>query len=177
MFGFHCSSFEQKQVFIPGQKPRRLRRKMSTETYRHALTTAFKSWHNLAVGAILLALNVFLTNNATGFINSNQTALQGWATLIIAGYAFIAAIYLGASPLSENSTLTESFPGIFDHFRAFIVGGIFYAGGFFLLNVQAPALATIEQMLPQAIALIVGGALLLVAVLIAVAAAFVRPRK
>ena|SRR3972149_4851760 len=151
--------------------------KMSTETYRHALTTAFKSWHNLAVGAILLALNVFLTTNARGLINVNQTALQGWATLIIAGYAFIAAIFLGASPLSENSTLTESFPGIFDHFKAFIVGGIFYAGGYFLLNVQAPALATPEQMLPQAIALILGGALTLVSVLIAVAAAFVRPRK
>lgn len=141
------------------------------------MTTAFRSWHNLAVGAILLALNVFLTTNAANFINNSQTALQGWATLIIAGYAFIAAIYLGASPLSENSTLTESFPGIFDHFKAFIVGGIFYAGGFFLLNLQAPALGTPEQMLPQALALIVGGALLLVAVLIAVAAAFVRPKK
>ena len=97
--------------------------------------------------------------------------------LIVAGYAFIAAIYLGASPLSENSTLTEAFPGIFDHFKTFIVGGLFYAIGNFLLNSPATALATNEQLVPGALELIIGGALLLLAVLIGVSAAFVRPRK
>ncbi len=152
-------------------------KKMSTETYRHALSTAFKSWHTLAVGAILLALNVFLTALAKPIINTSATALQGWATLIIAGYAFIAAIYLGASPLSENSTLTEAFPGVFDHFKAFIVGGLFYAVGYFLLTNPVTSLQTNDQMVPGVAALIVGGAFQLLAVLIGVAAAFVRPRK
>src|SRR3990172_6454086 len=164
MCRFHCSSFEQKHVFIPGQKPRRLRRKMSTETYRHALTTAFKSWHNLAVGAVLLALNVYLTLQGNRFITTGET-LQGWA------------IYLGTSPLSENNTLTEIFPGVFDHFRTFIVGGIFYALGTALLNNPATRLQTNDQMVPGALALIIGGALVLLAVLIGVAAAFVRPKK
>ena len=89
------------------------------------MTTAFKNWHNLAVGAVLLGLNVFLVSSANSFLTTSQT-LQGWATMVIAGYAFIAAIYLGVSPLGENSTLTEAFPGVFDHFKAFIVGGLFY---------------------------------------------------
>jgi len=150
--------------------------KMSTETYRHALTTAFKSWHSLAVGAVLLALNVYLTVQGNLFITSGQT-LQGWAINVIAGYAFIAAIYLGASPLSENHTLTETFPGVFDHFRTFIVGGIFYALGTALVNNPVTKLQTNDQMVPGALALIIGGALILLAVLIGVAAAFVRPRK
>jgi hypothetical protein len=150
---------------------------MSTETYRHAMTTAFKNWHSLAVGAVLLAFSVFLTSTALTALKSTQTALQGWAELIIAGYAFIAAIYLGASPLSENITLTESFPGIFDHFKSFIVGGLFYAIGTFLVQIEAANLAGPDQVLTLAVTLIVGGALTLVAVLVAVAAAFVRPRK
>jgi hypothetical protein len=97
--------------------------------------------------------------------------------LIIGGYAFVSAIYLGASPLSENITLTESFPGIFDHFKSFLVGGLFYAIGNFLVTVEAANLQAPEQVLTLAVALIVGGALTLVAVLVAVAAAFVRPRK
>jgi len=150
--------------------------KMSTETYRHVLTTAFKSWHNLAVGAVLLALNVYLTLQGNRFITTGET-LQGWAINVIAGYAFIAAIYLGTSPLSENNTLTEIFPGVFDHFRTFIVGGIFYALGAALLNNPATRLQTNDQMVPGALALIIGGALVLLAVLIGVAAAFVRPKK
>src|SRR5881409_4127431 len=143
---------------------------MSTEMYRHALTTAFKNWHNLAVGAILLGLNVFLVSSANSFLTTSQT-LQGWATMVIAGYAFIAAIYLGVSPLGENSTLTEAFPGVFDHFKSFIVGGLFYAIGNFLVTVEAASLGAPEQVLTLAAALIVGGALTLVAVLVAVAAA------
>ena len=150
---------------------------MQTETYRHALTTAFKSWHSLAVGAVLLALSVFLSANTSSVINNSQTALQGWATLIVAGYAFIAAIYLGASPLSENHTLTEAFPGIFDHFKAFIVGGIFWALGTVLLALPVTKLQTNDQLVPGAFALIIGGAFLLTAVLIAVSAAFVRLKK
>ena len=85
------------------------------------MTTAFKNWHSLAVGAVLLAFSVFLTSTAFVSLKTAQTALQGWAMLIIAGYAFVSAIFLGASPLSENNTLTESFPGVFDHFKSFIV--------------------------------------------------------
>jgi len=150
---------------------------MSTETYRHAMTTAFKNWHNLAVGAVLLAFSVFLTSAAFTALKTASTVLQGWAMLIIAGYAFVSAIFLGISPLSENSTLTETFLGIFDHFKSFIVGGLFYAVGSFLVTVEAANLGAPEQVLTLSLALIVGGALTLVSVVIAVAAAFVRPRK
>lgn len=150
---------------------------MATETYRYALTTAFKSWHNLAVGAALLALNGFLTANALGFVNSSATAFQGWTTLIVAGYIFVAAIYLASSTLSGKNTLTESAPGIFDHFKAFIVGGILYAVGFFLLGMQTPSLTNPIAMVPQVLALVIGGALLLLAVLMGVAAAFARKSK
>jgi len=167
-----------KNSFLdPARAAPTFEKKMSTETYRHALTTAFKSWHSLAVGAVLLAFNVFLTTTARALVNDTQTALQGWIVLIIAGYAFIAAIFLGASPLSENHTLTESFPGVFDHFKTFIVGGLFYAIGTVLVNNPATSLKTNDQMVPGALALIIGGALILLAVLIGVAAAFVRPRK
>jgi len=145
---------------------------MSTETYRHALNTAFKNWHNLAVGAILLGLNVFLVSSANSFIGTSQ-ALQGWATMVIAGYAFIAAIYLGVSPLGENSTLTEAFPGVFDHFRSFIVGGLFYAVGQYFLGQQRILLSG-DQAIASALSLVIGGALTLVAVLVAVSAAFTR---
>ena len=141
------------------------------------MTTAFKNWHSLAVGAVLLAFSVFLTSTAFASLKAAQTALQGWAMLIIAGYSFVSAIFLGASPLSENNTLTESFPGVFDHFKSFIVGGLFYAIGSFLVTVEAANYGAPEQVLTLAVALIVGGALTLVSVLIAVAAAFVRPRK
>lgn len=140
------------------------------------MTTAFRSWHSLAVGAVLLALNVFLLNQGNSFITQGQT-LNGWVVNIIAGYAFIAAIYLGASPLSEDHTLTETFPGVFDHFRSFIVGGILYALGTTLVNNPVTQLKTNDQMVPGALALIIGGALILTAVLIGVAAAFVRPKK
>ena len=150
--------------------------KMQTETYRHALTTAFRSWHSLAVGAVLLGLNFYLLTQGNNFINTGQT-LQGWVVNIIAGYAFVAAIFLGSSPLSENHTLTEAFPGVFDHFKTFIVGGIFWALGTSLITNPVTQLKTTDQMVPGALALIIGGAFLLTAVLIAVAAAFVRPKK
>jgi hypothetical protein len=141
------------------------------------MTTAFKNWHSFAVGAILLAFSVFLTSTAFTALRVAQTALQGWAELVIAGYAFVSAIFLGASPLSENNTLTETFPGVFDHFKSFIVGGLFYAIGSFLVAIEVSNLAAPEQILTLAAALIVGGALTLVAVLVAVAAALVRPQK
>src|SRR5256712_13112817 len=145
---------------------------MSTEMYRHALTTAFKNWHNLAVGAVLLGLNVFLVSSANSFIGTSQ-ALQGWATIVIAGYAFIAALYLGVSPLGEKSTLTEAFPGVFDHFKSFIVGGIFYAVGQFFLGQQRILLSG-DQSLAIALSPAIGCALTLMAVLVAVSAAFTR---
>ncbi len=150
---------------------------MQPETYRHALTIAFKSWHSLAVGAVLLGISTFLGLQARDFVSNSQTALQGWVFLVIAGYAFISAIYLGSSPLSENHTLTESFPGIFDHFKTFIIGGLFYAVGSVLLANPATGLKTNDQLVPGALALIIGGALLLLSVLIGVAASLVRPKK
>ena len=80
-------------------------------------------------------------------------------------------------PRRYRRTVPESFPGVFDHFKSFIVGGLFYAIGNFLVTVEAASLGAPEQVLTLAAALIVGGALTLVAVLVAVAAAFVRPRK
>ncbi len=140
------------------------------------MTIAFRSWHSLAVGAVLLALNVFLLGQGNSLISQGQT-LNGWVVNIIAGYAFIAAIFLGASPLSADHTLTEAFPGVFDHFRSFIVGGILYALGQALIANPVTQLKTNDQMVPGALALIIGGALVLTAVLIGVAAAFVRPKK
>ena len=148
----------------------------TTETYRHALTTAFRNWHTLGAGAVLLAVQGYLLIQGNILINQGQT-LQGWIVNIIGGYAFVSAIFLGASPLSENSTLTESFPGIFDHFKTFIVGGIFWALGTALIANPVTQLKTNDQLVPGAAALIIGGAFLLLAVLIGVAAAFVRPRK
>src|SRR5436309_16113573 len=63
----------------------RLRRRMATQTYRHAMTTAFKNWHSLAVGAVLLALSVFLTSTAFASLKPAQTPLQGWTMLVSAG--------------------------------------------------------------------------------------------
>ncbi len=133
---------------------------MQAETYWHALTTAFKSWHSLSVGAVLLGLNFYLLTQGNSFINSGQT-LQGWVVNIIAGYAFVGAIFLGASPLAENHTLTETFPGVFDHFKTFIVGGIFWALGTALVTNSVTQFKTTDQMVPGALALIIGGAFVL----------------
>ncbi len=149
---------------------------MSTEMYRHARSTAFKNWHTLGLAAVLYAVNVFLTGIGGDLINKSSQSLQGWVTIIIAGYLFIAAIYLVSTTLTDNMNLSESFPGGFDHFKTFIVGSIAYAIGFFLLFSMAPPLMA-NQVLAAAVALIVGGVICLVAVLVGVAAAFVRPRK
>ncbi len=90
---------------------------------------------------------------------------------------FIAAICLVSATLTDNSNLSESFPGVIDHFKTFIVGSVAYAIGFFLLFSVAPPLIA-NQVLAAAVALIVGGgAIYLVAVLVGVSAALVRPRK
>ncbi len=140
------------------------------------MSTAFKNWHTLALAAVLYAANVFLIGVGNDLLSRSTSSLQGWVTIVIAGYLFIAAIYLVSTTLTDNSTLSESFPGIIDHFKTFIVGAIAYAIGFFLLfNVAPPLQAT--QTLAAAVTLVVGGAIYLVAVLTGVAAAFVRPRK
>ena len=141
------------------------------------MTTAFKNWQSIGAGAVLLAFSVFLSSTASTAVKVSQTALQGWAELIIAGYAFVSAIFLGVSPLSENNKLMEILPGVFDHFKSFIVGGLFYAIGSFLLTIEVSNSAAPEQVLTVAVAFIIGGALTLVAVLVAIAAAFVRPKK
>lgn len=138
------------------------------------MSTAFKNWHTLGVAAVLYAVNVFLTGIGSDLINKSSQSLQ--VTIIIAGYLFIAAIYLVSATLTDNSNLSESFPGVIEHFKTFIVGSIAYAIGFFLLfSVALPLMA--NQVLASAVALIVGGAIYLVAVLVGVSAPFVRPRK
>ena len=140
------------------------------------MSTAFKNWHSLALAAVLYAVNVFLTGIGNELISKPTSSLQGWITIVVAGYLFIAAIYLVSATLTDNNTLSENFPGIIDHFKTFIVGAIAYAIGFYLLfNIAPPLQAT--QTLAAAVTLVVGGAIYLVAVLTGVAAAFVRPRK
>jgi len=150
--------------------------KMTETMYRHAMSTAFKNWHSLALAAVLYAVNVFLLSIGKDMINTSSQSFGGWVVLVVAGYLFIGAVYLVSATLTENSTLSESFPGVIDHFRTFIVGAIAYAIGYFLLFNVAPPLQT-TQTLAAAVTLIVGGAIYLVAILVAVAAAFVRPKK
>src|SRR2546426_12761535 len=148
-----------------------------TETmYRHAMSTAFKNWHSLALAAVLYAVNVFLLSIGNNIINISSQSIGGWVVLVIAGYLFIGAVSLVSATLTENSPLSESFPGVIDHFRTFIVGAIPSAIGYFLLFNIAPPLQS-TQTLAAAVTLIVGGAIYLVAILVAVAAAFVRPKK
>ncbi len=138
---------------------------------------AFKHWQNLAVGTVLMAFSAYLTISAKNFITTTTTTqLQGWAMLIIAGYAFASALYLGLSTLSGHSPLPETLPGVIDHFKGFIVAGIFYAVGYFLLNIETSALP-VSQTLSQALSLIIGGAFFLVAAVIAVASAFAPHKK
>src|SRR6266487_2912942 len=117
--------------------------RMTETMYRHAMSTAFKNWHSLALAAVLYAVNVFLLSIGNDMITKSAQSLEGWVILVVSGYLFIGAVYLVSATLTENSTLSESFPGVIDHFRTLIVGGAIY----------------------------------LVAILVAVAAAFVRPKK
>ena len=144
--------------------------------YRHAVSTAFKNWHSLAVAAVLYAVSVFLVGVGNPMLNSSSQNIQGWLSITAAGYLFISAVYLVSSTLSENNTLSETFPGVIDHFKTFIVGAIAFAIGYFLLFNVAPPLQS-TQTLAAAVTLIVGGAIYLVSILVGVAAAFVRPRK
>src|SRR6266581_2275152 len=131
--------------------------KMTETMYRHAMSTAFKNWHSLALAAVLYAVNVFLLSIGKDMINTSSQSLGGWVVLVVSGYLFIGAVYLVSATLTENSTLSESFPGVIDHFRTFIVGAIAYAIGYFLLFNVAPPLQT-TQTLAAAVTLIVGGA-------------------
>src|SRR5256885_3396324 len=93
------------------------------------MTKLFKHWQNIAIGAILLALNVYLVSAANNLIADTTTAIQGWAVLIVAGYAFIAALYLATTTITEHSPLPQVLPGILDHSKPFIVGAVLYATG------------------------------------------------
>src|SRR5882762_2215055 len=113
------------------------REKMTETMYRHAMSTAFKNWHSLALAAVLYAVNVFLLSIGNDMISKSNQSLGGWVVL---------------------------------------VGALAYAIGYFLLFNVAPPLQS-TQALAAAVTLIVGGAIYLVAILVGVAAAFVRPRK
>jgi hypothetical protein len=147
-----------------------------TDFRAESLTVAFRHWQILAVGTILMAFSTYLTINAKSVITTTTTQLQGWAMLIIAGYAFASALYLGLSTLSAHSTLEQTLPGVIDHFRGFIVASIFYAIGYFLLNIETSTLPT-SQTLSQALSLVIGGAFFLVATVIAIASAFTPHKK
>jgi hypothetical protein len=161
---------------IRAATPPAFRRKMSTETIQmESMTRAFKHWQNLGVGAVLLALNLYLVATASNLISETSTAVQGWAVLIVAGYAFIAAIYLATSTLSDHSPLPQVLPRILDHTKAFVIGAVFYGIGYFLIS-RAASLPT-NQIIAQALALIVGAALVLVAAITAISAALTRLDK
>ncbi len=144
---------------------------MPTDIRAESLTVAFKHWQNLVVGTILMAFSAWLTITAADYITSTTTQLQGWAMLIIAGYAFASALYLGLSALSMYSPIAQTLPGVMSNFRGFVVAALFYAVGYYLLNIETSALPRTEA-LSQALSLVIGGALFLVAVVIAVASAF-----
>jgi MFS family permease len=139
------------------------------------MTKVFKHWKNLAIGAVLLALNVYLVNAAISMISDTTTAIQGWAVLIVAGYAFIAALYLAVSTISEHSPLRQVLPGILNHAKLFIVGAVLYAIGAFLLG-NWTILPT-NQIIAQVFALIVGAGLVLVSAIVAISTALTKLAK
>ncbi len=139
------------------------------------ITKLFKHWQNLAIGSILLALNVYLVTAANNLITDTTTAIQGWAVLIVAGYAFIAALYLATTTISEHSPLPQVLPGIVDHAKLFIVGAVLYAIGYFLIS--NGALLPTNQIIAQVFALIVGAGLVLVSAIVAISAALTRLTK
>ncbi|HEX9429231.1 MAG TPA: hypothetical protein VF944_02545, partial [Candidatus Bathyarchaeia archaeon] len=154
----------------------RFRRKMSAELIRtEPMTKVFKHWQNLAIGAVLLALNLYLVTTASSMISDATIAIQGWAVLIVAGYAFIAALYLATTTLSEHSPLPQVLPGILDHSKLFIVGAVLYAIGYFLIS--SGAILPTNQIIAQAFALIVGAALVLVSAVVAISAALTKLTK
>ena len=118
---------------------------MSIDIRVQPLNTAFKHWQNLAVGTLLMAFSAYLTYSARNIVTDATTQLQGWAMLIIAGYAFVAALFLGLSAISEHSPLPQVLPS--------------------------------SQMLSQGLSFVIGGAFLLIATVVAIAAAFKQPRE
>src|SRR5947208_15412048 len=90
-----------------------------------SLTVAFKHWQNLAVGTVLMAFSAYLTISAKSFVTNTTTQLQGWAMLIIAGYAFASALYLVLSTLSDHSPLPESIPGNINNFKGIYIYSVF----------------------------------------------------
>ena len=139
------------------------------------MTKLFKHWQNIAIGAILLALNVYLVSAANKLIADTTTAIQGWAVLIVAGYAFIAALYLATTTITEHSPLPQVLPRILDHSKPFIVGAVLYAIGTILIT-NGATLPT-NQIIAQVFALIVGAGLVLVSAIVAISAAFTRLNK
>lgn len=139
------------------------------------MTRAFKHWQNLGIGAVLLALNVYLVSVAASMISVTRTAIQGWAVLIVAGYAFIAAIYLATSTISEQSTLPQVLPGLLEHAKMFVVGAILYAIGYFLLSSET--ILPTDQIIAQVLALVVGAILVLVSAIVGISTALTKPNK
>jgi hypothetical protein len=167
---------EQTRVYHPDFGSRHLRRKMSTKLIQtEPMTKVFKHWQNLAIGAILLALNVYLVTAASTLISDPTTAIQGWAVFIVGGYAFIAALYLATTTISEHSPLPQVLPGILDNSKLFIVGAVIYAIGYFLIS--NGAILPTNQIIAQVLALIVGAGLVLVSAIVAISAALTRLNK
>src|SRR6266566_2948830 len=70
--------------------------RMTETMYRHAMSTAFKNWHSLALAAVLYAVNVFLLSIGNDMITKSAQSLEGWVILVVSGYLFIGAVYLVA---------------------------------------------------------------------------------
>jgi len=95
--------------------------------------------------------------------------------LIVAGYAFIVALYLATTTISEHSPLPQVLPGILDHAKLFIVGAVLYAIGYFLTS--SGATLPTNQIIAQVFALIVGAGLVLVSAIVAISAALTKLNK
>ncbi len=139
------------------------------------MSKVFKHWQNLALGAVLFAVNIYLVTSARTMISETTTIVQGWAVLIVAGYFFIGALYLAISTISEHGPLQQTLPGIIDNAKPFIVGSVLYAIGTFLVN--SGAVLPTNQIIAEVFALVVGAGLVLVSAIVAVNAAFTRQNK
>ena len=75
------------------------------------MTKLFKHWQNIAIGAILLALNVYLVSAANKLIADTTTAIQGWAVLIVGAVLYAIGTFLitNGATLPTNQIIAQVF--------------------------------------------------------------------
>src|SRR5881396_3498453 len=103
---------------------------------------------------------------------SLTVAFKHWQNLAVGTVLMAFSAYLTISAKSYVTNTTTQLQG----WAMLIIAGVFYAVGYFLLNIETATLPA-DQTLSQAASLIIGGALFLTAVVIAVATAFTKPKK